>query len=104
MNATTEDLPTRIPPTRRMVYGAFTLSFDVLMFPCLRNSISLGNTSAVIGYECCGNLPDSRSNDLIVMGILVVCWSLPMWTSRIAHRFAGRDFTSAGPQVVLEND
>ena len=44
MSSETEDLPTPVSPTRRMVYGAFGLSFDVLMVPFLRDSTSLGST------------------------------------------------------------
>ena len=44
MSSKTEDLPTPVSPTRRMVYGDFGLSFDVLMVPFLRDSTSLENT------------------------------------------------------------
>jgi hypothetical protein len=36
MNSMIEDLPTPIPPTRKMVYGAFALYFDILMTPTPR--------------------------------------------------------------------
>ena len=44
MNCMIEDFPTPGSPTRRIVYGAFVLFFDVLMVPFLRDSTSLGNT------------------------------------------------------------
>ena len=43
MNSKTEDFPTPVWPTSRMVYGAFDLFFDVLMIPSLRDSRSLEN-------------------------------------------------------------
>ena len=44
INSKTEDLPTPVSPTRRMVYGAFVLFFDVLIIPFLRDSTSLEGT------------------------------------------------------------
>jgi hypothetical protein len=41
MNSKTEDFPTPVSPTRRMVYGVFALFLDVLMVPFLRDSTSL---------------------------------------------------------------
>ena len=41
MNSKTEDFPTPVSPTRRMVYGVFALFLDVLMIPFLRDSMSL---------------------------------------------------------------
>ena len=38
MNSKTEDFPTPVSPTRRIVYGAFALCFDVLIAPFLRDS------------------------------------------------------------------
>ena len=43
MNSKTEDFPTPVSPTRRMVYGIFPRFFDVLMIPFLRDSTSLEN-------------------------------------------------------------
>src|SRR5882757_4036663 len=43
INSKTEDFPTPVSPTRRIVYGAFALFFDVLMIPFLRDSTSLEN-------------------------------------------------------------
>ena len=43
MSSNTEDFPTPVSPTRRMVYDAFALLFDVLTIPCLRDSTSLSN-------------------------------------------------------------
>ena len=37
MSSITEDFPTPVSPTRRMVYGAFGLCLDVLMVPFLRD-------------------------------------------------------------------
>jgi len=42
-----EDFPTPVSPTRRMVYGAFALFFDVLM-TLLRDSTLLANTVETI--------------------------------------------------------
>ena len=44
MNSNSEDFPVPVSPTRRMVYGTFSLFFDVLMIPFLRDSTSLGDT------------------------------------------------------------
>ena len=44
INSRTEDFPTPVSPTSRMVYGLFALFFDVLMIPFLRDSTSLENT------------------------------------------------------------
>ena len=43
MNSKIEDFPTPVSPTRRLVYGAFALCFDVLMIPFLRDFTLLGN-------------------------------------------------------------
>lgn len=60
MSSKTEDFPTPISPTRRMVYSAFVSFFDVLIFPFLRDSTSLKNTvkTAVLRIHC--NQLDSR--------------------------------------------
>ena len=44
MSSNTEDFPTPVSPTRRMVYGVFALFLDVLIMPFLRDSMSLENT------------------------------------------------------------
>jgi len=44
MSSKTEDFPTPVSPTRRMVYDAFASFFDVLMIPLLSDSTSLANT------------------------------------------------------------
>ena len=41
MSSKSEDFPTPVSPTRRMVYGTFAPSFDDLMIPLLRDSGSL---------------------------------------------------------------
>jgi len=41
MSSKTEDFPTPVSPTRRIVYGAFILFFDILITPFLRDSTSL---------------------------------------------------------------
>jgi len=38
MSSMTEDFPTQVSPTRRIVYDLFA---DVLIIPCLRDSASL---------------------------------------------------------------
>ena len=43
-SSTTEDLPTPVSPTSRIVQGAFVLFFDVSMIFFLRDSTSLENT------------------------------------------------------------
>jgi len=43
MNSKTDDFPTPVSPTRRIVYGAFALFFDVLTIVLLRDSTSLDN-------------------------------------------------------------
>ena len=47
MSSKDEDFPTPVSPTRRMVYGAFALFFDVLM-TLLRDSTLLANTVETI--------------------------------------------------------
>ena len=44
MNSKSEDFPTPVSPTRRIVYGLFALFFDILIIPFLRDSTSLENT------------------------------------------------------------
>ncbi len=44
MNSKSEDFPTPVFPTRRIVYGLFALFFDTLMIPFLRDTTSLENT------------------------------------------------------------
>lgn len=41
MNSNSEDFPVPVSPTRRTVYGALSLFFDVLMIPFLRDLTSL---------------------------------------------------------------
>jgi len=41
MSSKTEDFPTPVSPTRRIVYGAFVLFLDMLITPFLRDSMSL---------------------------------------------------------------
>ena len=48
MNFKTEDFPTPVSPTRRMVCG---VSFDVLIVPFLRDSVSLRNTVRRCGLK-----------------------------------------------------
>ena len=55
MSSKTEDFPTPVSPTRRMVYGAFALCLDVLMVPFLSDSTLLENavsTSASKAMVC----------------------------------------------------
>ena len=59
MNSSAEDFPTPVSPTRRMVYDAFALVFDVLMIPCLRSSTLLEIQSALMHQR-------GRCNYLIV--------------------------------------
>ena len=48
ISSKTEDFPTPVSPTRRLVYGAFTLFFDTLTIPFLRHAVSLEND--VVAY------------------------------------------------------
>jgi len=43
MNSKSDDFPTPVSPTRRIVYGAFAGPACVLMFPFLRDSTLLEN-------------------------------------------------------------
>jgi len=61
-----EDFPTPVSPTRRMVYGAFALFFDVLMIPLLIDS-----TSLQYGQRYC--VGDGVETYLIV-GMLFLSW------------------------------
>ena len=45
MSSKTEDFPNPASPTRKMVYGAFALCFDVSMVPFLRDSTSVERDS-----------------------------------------------------------
>jgi hypothetical protein len=41
MNSNSEDFPVPVSPTRRRVYGLFSMFLDVLIIPSLRDSTSL---------------------------------------------------------------
>ena len=42
MSSKSEDFPTPVSPTSRMLYGAFVFLFDMLMIPFLKDSTLLG--------------------------------------------------------------
>ena len=71
MNFKTEDFPTPVSPTRRIVYGAFALFFNALMAPCLRDSMSLRDTVRDHNVQMSWNLLDHRSlvTTLVIQGI-----------------------------------
>ena len=75
MNSKTEDFPTPVSPTRRIVYGAFALFFNVLMTPCLRDSMSLVDAVRDHNVQMLRNILDHRSLvvALVIQGILA--WS-----------------------------
>ena len=81
MNSTAEDLPTPAPPTRRMLYDTFVLFLDVLMIPFLRDSTSLENMSEWLHRRGCENLLNGYITRM--RSVLIVCWSIPAWTSKI---------------------
>src|SRR5258706_5476800 len=89
INSKTEDFPTPVSPTRRIVYGAFALFFDVLMIPFLRDSTSLENkikhqytNNVVETYLIVGVLyPSSRIRASSSSGR-----AIPAWSSRIVDR------------------
>ena len=51
MNSKTEDFPTPVSPTRRIVYGACASLFDVLIIALLMDSTSLANTIRIIAMK-----------------------------------------------------
>jgi len=51
MNSKTDDFPTPVSPTRRIVYGAFASFFDVLTTALLRDSTSLDNRVRTIALK-----------------------------------------------------
>ena len=51
MNSKTEDFPTPVSPTRRIVYGACASFFDVLMIALSRDSTSLANMIRIIALR-----------------------------------------------------
>ena len=59
MSSKTEDFPTPVSPTRRMVYGVFVLFFDVLIIPFLRDSTSLKKIRSGLHQQRHRNLLDS---------------------------------------------
>jgi len=59
MNSTSEDFPRPVPPTRRIVCGAFALFFAVLMIASLRDSMSLNLVRTDASKMLLG-LPGSR--------------------------------------------
>ena len=51
MNSKTEDFPTPVSPTRRILYGVCASFFDVLMIALLIDSKSLANTIRIIALK-----------------------------------------------------
>lgn len=84
MNSKTEDFPTPISPTRRMVYGAFALFFNVLTIPCLRDSTSLEDIVRTDAPKILLKSLNSRVGTGVRSG--------PAWASRNVDRFAEGDF------------
>jgi hypothetical protein len=78
----TEDFPTPVSPTRRIVYGAFVVLFDVWMIPCLRSTTLLENTIRTTtvseGYY---DLLDSKE---VIVVIAIQC--VLAWASKIVIR------------------
>ena len=64
MSSKTEDFPTPVSPTRRMVYGVFALFFDVLIIPFLRDSTSLKK----YGQDCINNVTVTYSIVEVLLG------------------------------------
>ena len=48
MSSKTEDFPTPVSPTRRIVYGVLVLFLDILIKPFFRDSTSLEKTIRTI--------------------------------------------------------
>jgi len=85
INSKTEDFPTPVSPTRRMVYGEFALFFDALMIPFLRDSTSLENTVRTDAPTACYVLLD------VILAIVfqrVLAWA--------SGSIFGRDFVTEG--------
>jgi len=68
MSSKTEDFPTPISPTTRIVYAAFVLFFDILMTPFLRDATSLEKSirtivvaNAVVTYLIDWELSSSKA-------------------------------------------
>ena len=78
MSSKTEDFPTPVSPTRRMVYDAFVLFFDILITPFLRDSTSLEGRSELLCCKCCRDLLDRLGVILVI-----IFKDLLGWASRI---------------------
>src|SRR5258706_3941026 len=86
INSKTEDFPTPGSPTRRIVYGAFALFFDVLMIPFLRDSTSLEN-------KIKDRYTENVVETYLIVGVLYPssefrassssAQDIPVWSSRI---------------------
>ena len=83
MSSKTEDFPTPVSPTRRMVYGAFALCLDVLMVPFLSDSTLLEMLSARV---------HQRRWCVLLDATLVIAFQ---WAFARANRIVfGRDFVA----------
>jgi len=67
MSSKTEDFPTPVSPTRRMVYDAFFLFFDILITPFLRDSMSLERSSELLCRKGCNGLLDRLGVILVII-------------------------------------
>ena len=85
MSSQTEDFPTPVSPIRKMVYGAFVLFFNVLMIPCLRDSMSLRNRSAELLRRRC-----QRHCHLLNHIVTTVFPGVSIWASA-SRTVVGRD-------------
>ena len=82
MSSKSEDFPTPVSPTRRMLYGAFVLLFDALMIPLLRDSTLLKPNHYMTHQRYCRHSLDGQ-------GVIFVidCQVFLDWTSRTDDHF-----------------
>ena len=88
INFKSEDFPAPVPPTRRIVYDAFALFFNVLTIPCLRKFTSLENTVRIDTPKMLLKLLDNQAATGVRSGV--------SGASRIVGRIVGKYFVTGG--------
>ena len=100
INFKSEDFPGPVPPTRRMVYDAFALFFNVLTIPCKRKFSSLGNTVRIDPPKVLLKLLNNQTATGVRSGV--------SWASGIVGRVVGTHFvagrTATGSVITHNHD
>ena len=86
INFKSEDFPAPGSPTRRIVYAAFALFFNVLTIPCLREFTSLKNAIRMNTPKVLLKLLDNQAVTGSRSGV--------SWVGRIVGRVAGKLFVT----------